>query len=219
MHTLKNITHLIFDWDGTIMDSSAKIISCMQQAAQECDLKKPSADAVKHIIGISLLPAIQKLFDIEKNTALQVQEHYKRIFVEQDQTKCDLFTGAHQVLSRLSSHYVLGVATGKARRGLNRAFDQTSTKQYFTHSICADEAESKPSSDMLLKLLHKWDIPVSQALMIGDTIYDMKMAENIGMARIGVSYGVHEKSDLLAHTPLAIVDNLPELANLFLTER
>ena len=212
---VSNITHIIFDWDGTIMDSAAKIVSCMKKAATLAQLPVPTTKQVEHIIGISLFPAVQQLFGIGVNKAEEVCAYYKQIFIEHDQTVCPLFAGAHELLLELSSHYTLGVATGKARRGLERAFDSTGSAHYFTDSICADEAESKPSPDMLIKLLNKWQIEAHQAIMIGDTIYDMQMAETIAMPRIGVSYGVHEKQAIQRHSPLYVVDQLAELNSIF----
>jgi len=209
------VTHIIFDWDGTIMDSAAKIVSCMQEAAASSNLPVPTTAQVEHIIGISLLPAIEKLFDVDSEKAKQVCKYYKDAFLRQDQISCALFDGAYEVLATLSKHYILGVATGKARRGLARAFANTSTEGYFDQSICGDEAESKPSPDMLEQLLNRWDIEAHQALMIGDTIYDMQMAEQLFMPRIAVSYGVHDKQALVAHHPLAVIDKLSELNAIF----
>ena len=211
------ITHIIFDWDGTLMDSAAKIVACMQKAAALSGLAVPSVLAVEHIIGISLLPAVKRLFDVDNHKAEEICAHYKNVFIAQDQIACPLFDGAHELLNALSSNYVLGVATGKARRGLDRAFASSVTKHYFDQSICADEAESKPSSDMLNQLLARWGIAANQSVMIGDTIYDMQMAEQIKMPRIAVSYGVHDKQALLVHKPFMVIDKITDLHQIFVT--
>ncbi|MFT6268187.1 MAG: phosphoglycolate phosphatase [Alphaproteobacteria bacterium] len=213
---LSKVSHIIFDWDGTIMDSAGKIVSCMQKAAKMAKLPIPTNKQVEHIIGISLLPAVQQLFGITVAKAQEVCVYYKQIFVEKDQTPCPLFDGAHELLSALAQNYTLGVATGKARRGLHRAFDSTDSAVYFSDSRCADEADSKPSPDMLLQLLDKWQIEPYQAVMIGDTVYDMQMAEAIAMPRIGVSYGVHDKQSIMQHKPVHIVDNLFDLHAIFI---
>jgi phosphoglycolate phosphatase len=199
--------YIIFDWDGTVMDSAAKIVACMQKAAALASLEIPSKEQVEHIIGISLHPAIKQLFAIDDSKADEIVSHYKNIFLEQDQTACPLFAGAEQTLVHLKQNAKLAVATGKARRGLERAWQHTDTKHFFDLSRCADEAESKPSSDMLIQIIKEWNIEPEQALMVGDTVYDMKMAENIGMPRVGVSYGVHDKVELLKHKPLSIIDS------------
>jgi phosphoglycolate phosphatase len=216
---LSNVSHIIFDWDGTIMNSAGKIVWCMQKAAALASLPIPNSKQVEHIIGISLLPAVQQLFDIGVNKAQEVCTYYKQAYLEQDQTPCPLFDGAHEVLSALSSRYTLGVATGKARRGLQRAFEQTNSAVYFSDTRCADEADSKPSPDMLIQLLKQWQIEPHQAVMIGDTTYDMQMAEAISMPRIGVSYGVHDKLAILQHGPAHVVDALHELHCIFTQRR
>lgn len=204
-------SHIIFDWDGTVMDSAAKIVSCMQLAAVQASLPVPSADAVRDIIGISLQPAIARLFSIDMEHAQQVAAHYKNIFLIEDQTPSPLFDGAVTTLERLFSTHVLGVATGKARRGLERAWSQTQTGHYFSDARCADDAESKPSPDMLMQLLDVWKVPAKDVLMVGDTVYDMQMAEAIGMPRLGVSYGVHHPNQIAKHQPIAIINSFSEI--------
>ncbi|MFT5541934.1 MAG: phosphoglycolate phosphatase [Glaciecola sp.] len=204
--------YIIFDWDGTVMDSAAKIVSCMQKAAKQGDIQIPSAKQVEHIIGISLHPAIKQLFSVDDEKANELVKYYKNIFLEHDQTPCPLFDNAFQTLSHMQQRARLAVATGKARRGLERAWKGTGTKHFFEISRCADEAESKPSSDMLLQLIKEWNIEPEQALMVGDTVYDMQMAERIGMPRIGVSYGVHDRNALLNHSPIAIIDDFSEMS-------
>ncbi|TPV59778.1 HAD-IA family hydrolase [Aestuariibacter sp. GS-14] len=210
---MKQYELIIFDWDGTLMDSAAKIVTCMQQAAAMCDIDVPSNDAVSHIIGISLKPAIKQLFSIDdEQLADRLVEAYKEVYLGADTTPCPLFNGVEDMLSDLvSNQHTLAVATGKARRGLERAWQQTGTGHFFTTSRCADEAESKPSPDMLLQLLNERGLSPSQALMIGDTTYDMQMAQVIGMDRVGVSYGVHAQVNLEKHQPKTIVHSISEL--------
>ncbi|MEW9798693.1 HAD-IA family hydrolase [Alteromonas sp. CYL-A6] len=205
---------VIFDWDGTLMDSAGKIVNCMQIAARDCGMPVPDADAVGHIIGISLKPAIKQLFEINDDAlADRLVQAYKQAFLEKDATPCPLFNGVESMLSDLvRQQRTLAVATGKARRGLVRAWQNTNTGHFFTASRCADDAESKPSPDMLLQLLDELNVHASEAVMIGDTIYDMQMAEAIGMDRIGVSYGVHAQVHLERHNPLDIVHSVPELS-------
>jgi phosphoglycolate phosphatase len=183
----------------------------MQLAAVDAGLEVPSDAAVRHIIGISLLPAIAQLFAISFEHAEEVAKHYKRIFIEKDQTPSPLFDGAADTLTQLQQNYVLGVATGKARRGLERAWEHTQTAHYFTHSRCADEAESKPSPDMLIQLLDEWKVDAKNVLMVGDTIYDMQMAKAINMPRLAVSYGVHHHDLLRNHEPVAVIDRFSDI--------
>lgn len=209
---------VIFDWDGTVMDSADKIVNCMQIAAKQCSMPIPSRDEVGHIIGISLKPAIKQLFGIDDDAlAEQLVLAYKEAFVAKDTTPCPLFDGAETLFNALKeSGCILAVATGKARRGLDRAWGQTDTGRFFSASRTADEAESKPSPDMLLQLIDELSIPVSDAVMIGDTTYDMQMAKSIGMDRIGVSYGVHAQVHLEALQPKVIVHSIAELQDYLL---
>ncbi|MDO6535457.1 HAD-IIIA family hydrolase [Alteromonas stellipolaris] len=209
---------VIFDWDGTLMDSADKIINCMQIAAKHCDMLVPSADAVSYIIGISLKPAIKQLFDIDDDAlAERLVLAYKEAFVSHDATPCPLFNGVQELLSALKAEgATLAVATGKARRGLDRAWSQTETGHFFSASRCADDAQSKPSPDMLLQILDELKISAQDAVMIGDTTYDMQMAKSIGMRRIGVSYGVHAQVHLEALAPETIVHSIGELQQFLL---
>jgi phosphoglycolate phosphatase len=183
----------------------------MQLAAKQSGLPVPSDNAVRHIIGISLVPAIAQLFAICEAQAQEVAQHYKHIFIEKDQTPSPLFDGAISTLENLRSTHILGVATGKARRGLERAWSHTDTAHFFTNSRCADEAESKPSPDMLKQLLNDWQVDAKSVLMIGDTVYDMQMAEAIAMPRLAVSYGVHHTDMLEQHQPIAVVDKFSDI--------
>ncbi|APE05378.1 HAD family hydrolase [Alteromonas sp. RW2A1] len=211
---------VIFDWDGTVMDSADKIINCMQFAAQQCGMPIPTSDEVGHIIGISLKPAIKQLFDIDDDAlAEKLVLAYKEAFLAKDTTPCPLFEGAQEMFEALkSSGCTLAVATGKARRGLDRAWKQTNTGHFFSASRTADEAESKPSPDMLLQLVDELSMSIDDAVMIGDTTYDMKMAQAIGMDRVGVSYGVHAQVHLETLKPKIIVHSIEELKRFLLNE-
>ena len=197
------------------MDSATKIVSCMQKAAQQENIGVPSADEVKSIIGISLIPAIKQLFGVNEEWAHRLAESYKTQFIRHDQTPAPLFSGVKTLLNELSeADSTLAVATGKARVGLQRAFAQTNTEHFFDLSRCADEAKSKPHPDMLLQLLEETGCTCGEALMIGDTSHDMAMAESINMDRIAVSYGAHGLEQLKKHTPTEIVHSVTELHTL-----
>jgi phosphoglycolate phosphatase len=204
---------VIFDWDGTLMDSADKIVNCMQLAAKQCDMPIPTYEEVGHIIGISLKPAIMQLFSItDSELGDRLVQAYKEAFVSVDVTPCPLFPDVEELLSHLkTAGCTLAVATGKARRGLDRAWKQTNTGFFFSASRTADEAQSKPSPDMLLQLLDELGFEASDAVMIGDTTYDMQMAKTIGMDRIGVSYGVHAQVHLEVLEPVALVHSIKEL--------
>lgn len=204
---------VIFDWDGTLMDSAAKIVKCMQMAANDVELPIPTKMEVEHIIGISLAPAVAKLFRLsDEQVVHQVVERYKHHFIHSDIVPCELFPGVIPLLEDLAADKrLLAVATGKARRGLNRAWEHTNTGRFFQHSRCADEAQSKPSADMLEQLLTETGFKASQAVMIGDTTYDMQMAKTLGIDRIAVNYGVHHEDELKQFSPIFIADSVAQL--------
>lgn len=204
---------VIFDWDGTLMDSAGKIVKCMQMSADDVGLEIPTKHQVEHIIGISLAPAIAQLFGLSDSKQIDsVVERYKYHFLNSDTIPCELFPGVVPLLQALrEDNRVLAVATGKARRGLNRAWEQTLTGAFFDFSRCADEAKSKPSPDMLKQLLEVTGVKPEQAVMIGDTTYDMQMAQTLGMDRIAVNYGVHQEDQLKLFAPIFIADSIAHL--------
>jgi phosphoglycolate phosphatase len=204
---------IIFDWDGTLMDSISKIVETMQSSAEHFGLPTPSYEQAKDVIGISLLPALKKLFNIQdEKVALGLFHTYKKHFKDHAQTSSPLFTGAIELLEKLKQRgYILAVATGKGRQGLEHNWHHSNTKHFFSASKTADDAQSKPSPDMLQQLLSELNLSVHQVLMVGDTTYDMAMAEAINMDRIGVSFGVHSAYTLQKHKPLAVIDVLDEL--------
>ncbi|WP_028867613.1 HAD-IA family hydrolase [Psychromonas arctica] len=201
---------IIFDWDGTLMDSIDKIVLCMQQAAKNQQQIVPTEQAVKNIIGLSLLKAMQQLFP---SLLLTQQEFLVEAYREQYNTMHHLDTpfyhGIAELLTNLKAQgYILAVATGKGRNGLNRMMQKTNTEHLFAATICADESNSKPDPLMIHSLLKQLDFSPSQALMIGDSSYDLDMAANAGVKSLGVSYGVHGREKLMLSNPVAVVDCL-----------
>jgi len=215
MHAYKLV---IFDWDGTLMDSIGRIVSSMQSAAVACSLVVPSALQVKEIIGLSLPVALSILFPNnteQQNEAMLVQ--YKVHYVEIDKTPTPLFDNALTLLTSLKNNNVLlAVATGKGRQGLERVFSMTQTKSFFQASRCADEARSKPDPEMISSLLDELGIAAENAVMIGDTSHDMQMAQSAGIDRIGITLGVHDQHKLAQYAPIAVVDSLAQLQSLLL---
>lgn len=204
---------IVFDWDGTLMDSISKIVESMQTSAQQLGFPVPDYDQAKNVIGISLLPALQKLFNIDdEKAAMDLFHTYKEHFKDHATISSPLFKGAIALLEELKQRgYILAVATGKARQGLDHNWHHSNTKHYFSASRTADDAQSKPSPDMLQQILSELNLSADQVLMVGDTSYDMAMAEAINMDRIGVSFGVHSADTLQQHKPLAVIDTLEEL--------
>ena len=204
---------LVFDWDGTLMDSAMRIVACVQAAADDLSLSVPSESAAKNIIGLGLDEAMARLFpESDVDEKQRIVERYRHHFLFTNQTPSPLFEGAQEVLETLRLEgYLLAVATGKGRPGLDRVLEQTGLGPLFHATRCADEAPSKPHPDMLLQILDELAVDAHEALMIGDTEYDINMAHNAGAKALGVSYGVHEKQRLLRCSPEACLDGITEI--------
>jgi phosphoglycolate phosphatase len=203
----------IFDWDGTLIDSTDKIISCMQSAVSSLDLPFRDSSAVKSIIGLGLPEAIETLFpNIRSSLAESLISRYSEYFVEADQVPCEFYPNVLTTLNSLRGDgHQLAVATGKSRRGLNRVLGNLKMDEFFDASRCADETSSKPHPMMLEELLEELCCHSASAVMVGDTEFDLEMAANLGMKRIGVSYGAHSIERLERHAPELIVDDLGQL--------
>lgn len=206
---------LIFDWDGTLSDSASKIIYSVQEAAKQINFPILSDDEVKNIIGLGLPEAIAHLYpDSCSKQRKLFRDAYVKNFLSSQHIESPLFDGVEQGLSRLKeSGFLLGVATGKSRRGLNRVLSETALEPLFSATRCADETASKPNPLMLQQLLEEFKIKPELCAMIGDTEYDMAMAQALGVHRIAVSYGAHSVKRLRAYEPLLLVNEFSELVD------
>jgi len=204
---------VIFDWDGTISDSVARIVNSMQSAAVELDMAMPTYLEVKEIIGLGLTEAVFRLFpQASREQVFQLQTSYSRHYRAEDSAPCPFFPGVEETLHQLKADgYQLAVATGKSRAGLDRVLLSLGMENFFHNSRCADETLSKPHPLMLEELLAEFDLSAEAAVMVGDTEFDMEMAVNAGMPRIAVSYGAHHADRLHAFEPLACVDLFSEI--------
>ncbi len=205
---------IIFDWDGTLMDSVPKIVSCMQAAAADAEWGELEVSAIEDIIGLGFPEAIAKLCPgIEPEQAERLRQRYSHHFVHGDTTPMPFFDGVEAQLARLRERprQRLAVATGKSRRGLDRVFNETGSGGLFHTSRTADETRSKPHPQMLLEILAELQVPAERAVMVGDTEYDLEMARAIGMDRVGVTYGVHTPARLAASQPVWVAEDVPSL--------
>lgn len=204
---------LIFDWDGTLMDSVDKIVVCFQKAARDCSIGDLKDDAIRLTVGLGVTDALMRLLPTaDTHTRAAVAERYREHFLFLDKSPMPLFpevwSGLHDLRAR---GYRLAVATGKSRQGLDHALIESGTASLFQLTRCANETRSKPDPLMLTEILQETGIVVSRALMIGDTSYDMEMAQRIEMAGVAVTYGVHSRETLLAHNPRACFDSFSGL--------
>lgn len=207
---------VVFDWDGTLIDSMQKIVSCVQKAAKIVDLPVLDALAIKNIIGLGLPEAVLTLYpDADLSLRQALCKTYSQVYVEQDKTPCALYPGVEQGLLRLlnAGHYI-AVATGKSRQGLNRVLESLAWQDKFHATRCADETASKPHPLMLHELMAELNMDKSEVIMVGDTEYDLAMAKNAGVRSVGVSYGAHSPQRLFLHQPLAVIDAFEQLEQL-----
>ncbi len=208
----KQFDLLIFDWDGTLMDSAGVIVDSIQRACRDIGLPAPSERASRQIIGLGLAQALQTLLpDLPADDYPRLVERYRHHYLERD-ADIPLFAGVDQAIPALAGEgFTLAVATGKSRVGLARALDSSGLGACFTATRCADQTHSKPHPAMVLELIDELDADPARTLVIGDTSHDLLMAANAGVASLGVTYGAHEPDDLRAHAPLALLDSFAEV--------
>ena len=204
---------LVFDWDGTLMDSEARIVACLRAAIEDLALEPRDDDSLKNIIGLGLTEAINTLYPgSDSSVHKSMTDRYRYHFLTANPTESELFEGAEETLKGLAdAGYLLAVATGKGRAGLDKVLEETGLGKYFHATRCSDETFSKPHPLMLEQLMDELGAEPAETLMIGDTEYDMQMAGNARTAALAVSYGVHEKERLLQHNPLHCIDAIAEM--------
>ncbi len=195
---------IIFDWDGTLINSIDWIVHCLQTAALQCQLPQPSAQAAKDVIGLSIENAMLALFPAADATLVQrLVDGYRHTYEELVLGPQHLFDGVYDMLVQLKqAGYRLAVATGKTRAGLQQALIATGTESLFDITRCADETASKPEPLMLLQILAHTQTVQERALMVGDSTHDLQMAANAGMSAIAVSCGAHSAELLRQYQPL-----------------
>ena len=203
---------LVFDWDGTIIDSAAAIVDCIQEAARDSGLEIPPRERAAHTIGLGLHDALRfAVPDLPAERYAEFVANYRKHFLMRQDTM-QVFDGMRELIDRFSRSHVLAIATGKSRRGLDRALAATDLKPFFMASRCADETNPKPHPAMLLELMAELDVAKEQVVMIGDTSHDMQMARSAGVHGVAVTYGAHDEQGLLACSPIACVGDVKTLA-------
>ncbi|OXL24051.1 HAD family hydrolase [Psychrobacter sp. DAB_AL32B] len=213
-HGLADKTLIIFDWDGTLMDSIGLIVESMHVAGEAHGFTTTD-QAVKDIIGLSLMKGIEILYpqatDVQKQA---IQQSYADYYIPNSH-RTPFFAPIENMLQTLQQkNRKLAVATGKKRKGLDRVLDASNSHHYFVMTRCADESGSKPDPQMLTDILQYTEQQISNAVFIGDSIYDIQMANSLGMTSIAVNYGTASSSDLAAQQPSYQVDTPQALAEL-----
>jgi phosphoglycolate phosphatase len=204
---------IVFDWDGTLLDSAAAIVSAIQLASRDLGLAHPEEHRARYVIGLGLAEALRHAVpDLPEQRYPEMVDRYRFHYLSRDH-ELALFAGVADLVHELSERgHILAVATGKSRIGLDRAFAVSGLGDRFHASRCADECRSKPHPQMLEELLDEFGLAPDDALMIGDTTHDLQMAANAGVDAVGVAYGAHPAEVLHGLSPRTVVHNVPELA-------
>lgn len=203
---------IIFDWDGTLMDSAAAIVTAIQSAARDLGLPEPSEARARHVIGLGLTDALQHaLPELLPDRYPELAERYRFHYLSRDH-ELSLFAGVEPMLHELfESGTRLAIATGKSRTGLDRALTMSGLGARFEATRCADECFSKPHPQMIDELIAETGVRRERTLMIGDTTHDLQMATNAGVGALAVAYGAHPRPALDALAPLAVLDQVKDL--------
>ncbi|MBA3997877.1 MAG: HAD family hydrolase [Candidatus Accumulibacter sp.] len=209
----KRFDLLVFDWDGTLLDSAGAIVAAIQAACRDLELPEPSDERARHVIGLGLGEALRHAVpELPEQRYPQMVDRYRHHYLSRDH-ELRLFDGAAELVAELSgAGFALAVATGKSRVGLDRALKASGLGAYFQASRCADECFSKPHPQMIEELMQEFSVAPERTLMIGDTTHDLQMALNAGVPSLGVAYGAHPAAALDALAPLARLQKVEELA-------
>ncbi len=204
---------LVFDWDGTLMDSEQRIVGSLQASIEDLGWEGRGPGELRNIIGLGLREAVNRLYpDLSDDDFVRFVDRYRHHFLVAHPSQSELFpTAADTVRDLRNKGFLMAVATGKGRQGLNRVLAETGLQDYFHATRCADEAASKPHPQMLLELMDELGVTPERTLMIGDTEYDMEMARNARTHAAAVSYGVHDRDRLIRHDPIVCIDSIDEL--------
>jgi phosphoglycolate phosphatase len=215
--TPRNFRLLVFDWDGTLMDSIGTIVDCTMAAFEALDGvapgERPEPGQIRECIGLGLVETMQRHFpNWDEELSGRLVDNYRRLWRAEYKDRVALFPGSFAVVEELhAAGYLLGVATAKGRAGLERELDATGLRPFFHATRTVDEAPSKPAPGMLLGLFDELGVSAAEAVMIGDTSFDLEMAGNAGCRGIGVLSGGQRLEHLAPHGPVAVLPSVREL--------
>jgi phosphoglycolate phosphatase len=209
---LQRFDLIVFDWDGTLVDSTATIARCIQYAAADLGLRVPEFERASHVIGLGLHDALAcAVPDLPPERVLEFSARYRVHYLSREH-ELQMFAGARELIEALRALDLrLGIATGKSRAGLARALEAVGLNGAFDATRCADQTHPKPHPAMLLELADELGVAIDRTLMIGDTTHDLQMARAARAHAAGVTYGAHPREQLAAYEPLALVGSIEEL--------
>ncbi|HLS43386.1 MAG TPA: HAD-IA family hydrolase [Paenalcaligenes sp.] len=205
----KRYDAVIFDWDGTVMDSTHAIATAIRMASTDLGLSVPSMSLASWVIGLSLESALYRAVpDLDAEQMPLFLERYRHHFFQRD-PEIKLFDGVLDFMNELKAEQiVLSVATGKSRVGLDRVLSNVRLTDYFDATRCADETQGKPHPLMLYEIMDELSLSPERVLMIGDTTHDIVMASSAGMDSLAVTYGAHDPKTLRSADPTYMVDSV-----------
>ncbi|MGV0998702.1 MAG: HAD-IA family hydrolase [Fluviibacter sp.] len=205
---------VVFDWDGTLLDSTGAIVKAIQSASRDVGATPPTNERARYAIGLGLRDALlHAVPDLPESRYDDLVDAYRKHYLSGDHELC-LFEGVEMLLQQLQAeHRWIAVATGKSRLGLDRALGHSGLGRYFDTTRTADETRGKPHPQMLEEIMNQFAVAPERTLMIGDTTHDLLMAQNAGAKGLGITHGAHQVSALLDCRPVGLVDSIPDLAN------
>lgn len=208
----KQFDLLIFDWDGTLADSAQIIVNALQWASRDVGVPIPDDASSRGVIGLGLPEALLELFpDLDEPDRQQVGQRYRHYY-NTNEHEVSLFRGVEDAMQAYAdAGFMLAVATGKGRGGLNRAMERSGLGPLFHATRCVDDCFSKPHPQMLEEIMDELGVMPEKTLMIGDSQFDLQMARNARVASLGVSYGAQPEEMLIPHAPLACFDSFAKL--------
>ena len=222
---MKRFPLLVFDWDGTLVDSIERIVTSLQHASkQAADIHIDETQA-RDVIGLGLNEAISKLHpeldaQLHATKLNNIADAYRQHYLYGNTVPAPLFTGVSDLLNELRENgFTLAISTGKSRAGLEHSIDEHQLADYFATTRCAGENKSKPHPEMLHEILDELNFAASQTLMIGDSEHDLKMANNANVQCIGVTHGVHDAKTLEKFNPLICLNNITELSDYLIHDK
>jgi phosphoglycolate phosphatase len=212
--TARRFRFVVFDWDGTLADSTALIATAIRSACADIGAPVPDETTARFVIGLGLADALRHIAPGLPPTGQRaLADRYRHHYLARE-SDVPLFAGVRELLADLAAAGLpLGVATGKTRKGLDRALAQQALADRFVATRCADEGLPKPHPDMLLHLMESVGVAPRDTLMIGDTTHDLELARAAGTAALAVGYGAHPPASLVALEPLATLASVSELAH------
>jgi len=215
----KQYSLLVFDWDGTLVDSIDRIVTSLQHASKQVASVVICESQAKNVIGLGLMEAIARLHP-ELHPQLHsvelecIADAYRQHYLYDNPVPAPLFAGVNELLAELkNTGYTLAISTGKSRAGLQRSIEEHKLAKYFSVTKCAGENKSKPHPEMLHEILHELHFSNTQTLMIGDSEHDLQMANNANIQGIGVTHGVHDATTLNKFNPLTCLENITDLSD------